>query len=400
MLRQFSWIASGRIFAAILQLVSLGLVASQTRPFEFGYLAALLGLCTVASAMLGFGITTHVTRARAADISDSSVTYALLVNSRVSAALLFALCLGISCAAVLVDPLFWLMLPLAVWIGSERNAEAWACVALADGDAHVNSISLVGRRMVTLAIQVVCMLVSVNAILAFSLGSAIGALLSALFVRTVVAEKLPGRGEDATIGGLLKVTWPYWLHSAATQVRNIDTALVVALATPAVAGMYAIASRLTSPLRILPLSLAAVLLPGLTRKKGVLDRRTIVGISGVIVIFAVIYTSLAAMAGWAVPLFFGDEYLAAVLPVQIVCVGLTFGAAASLLASVLQARGLKRQAGYISLATAVYCVAAIVIGTVTAGAVGAAIGLVSSFAAQAALMLSALGFMRRGGVDT
>ncbi|MGJ9372062.1 hypothetical protein [Nesterenkonia sp. CF4.4] len=147
------------------------------------------------------------------------------------------------------------------------------------------------------------------------------------------------------------------------------------------------------------MSLAAVLLPGLTRKNGVLDNRTILGIATVVVMFAIVYSAIAAMAGWAVPTFFGDEYAAAVLPVQIVCVGLTFGAAASLLASVMQARGLQRMAGYISLGSALYCVAAIVLGTTLGAAVGAALGLVSSFAVQAILMFGSIVFTRRNDLN-
>lgn len=387
MIRQFSWVASGRVIAAVLQMVSLGMAAAWLGPRDFGLLAAVLGVAVIPQTVLDFGISTYVTRTRAADPVSPTVKYALRINNRSSLVLATLFGAGVAAAAQFGDPVFWLMLPLAVWVGSQRNADVWAGVALADGDAHVNVISLVGRRLLTIIIQLLFFGAGASALLGFSIGSAVGAGVSAVYVRANVYPRLPRELADISLKRLLRLTWPYWLHSAATQVRNLDTALVALIASPLAAGMYAVASRLTGPLRILPLSLATVLLPGLTRTGGQITAKVRRGLFLVTALLAVFYILLAVSAAWLVPAILGEEYANAVLPVQIVCLGLVFGAIASLLASVLQARGQARSVGYISLSTAVICMVTIALGAGAWGAVGASLGLVASFALQAAMML-------------
>ena len=61
------------------------------------------------------------------------------------------------------------MLPLAIWVGAERQADTWLGVPLADGDAKVNTFNLVLRRASALGLYAAQVALSVPAVLAFSI---------------------------------------------------------------------------------------------------------------------------------------------------------------------------------------------------------------------------------------
>lgn len=387
MIRQFSWVAIGRIVAAMVQMVTLALVAVWLGPADFGVLAAVLALAVVPQTLLDLGIPTYVLKARAAREDPEMLQFALRVNGATSALLSAVSAAALLLLGTFISPLLLMMLPLAVWVGAERNVEVWMGVALADGDAQLNVTFLVGRRLFGLALMLVTFLIGVPPVLSFAIALASSSLIAVIFAQALLRPRVRVRPRGhRSIAGLVHLTAPFWVHSAATQVRNLDTALVALIADPTQAGYYAVASRLTGPLRILPTSLAAVLLPRISKANGRIDRS--LGLTVIATLFAMtmIYISIAIAAPWAVATFLGAAYLPSIVPIQIVCVGLVLGAAASLLAAILQAKGRQRFVASASVAASLVCLVAIVIGTYLAGAAGAAVGLVSSFAVQVCLM--------------
>src|SRR5699024_7449831 len=139
----------------------------------------------------------------------------------------------------------------------------------------------------------------------------------------VVAEREPLRA-------VLDLARPYWINTLAVQLRNLDAGIVGAMASPGVAGYYASASKLTSPLRMLPTSLAVVILPhaARTRRDSAKTIANLVLLSGALV--GIIYISLIFLVPWLVPIFLGSEYQPSIVPLQIVLMGLVFAAFTSL----------------------------------------------------------------------
>lgn len=378
--------AGGRILAALIQMLSLALFANWVSPGTFGIVASVTAIAVIPQNLFDFGISTYIVRHRAADPTDGTVTFALRVSGRISVLLAAVSLLALSVLGLWIDPVFASLLPLALWVGAERNAEVWMGIALADGDTKLSVVSLLGRRLGSLILLLTIQYFTSLPELAYSVSLGLTSVIAAVAGRRLLRPRLP-RSREMTLRSLVATTWPYWLHSTATQIRNVDTALVALVASPTQAGFYAVASRLTNPLRILPSSLAAVVLPGIARTQGVVNKRTAIVIAAMIGSMAVLYSLIAVLVPWVVPVLLGDVYEQANTPIQIVCFGLVFGAAASILASVLQAKGFGKAVSFSSLAASLFCVPAITVGSIYFGAAGAALGLVSSFAVQTVALL-------------
>jgi O-antigen/teichoic acid export membrane protein len=393
---QFAWVSMGRVFAALLQAVTMLFLVRALPPEQFGFFAAIFGLLAVPQVLFDLGLPTLVMRERARDRLDGSVTAALRINSWL--ALLLALCLStiFIFLALVTDSRFWFLLPLAIWAAAERSADTWLGVVLADGDARVNTVNLVVRRVVALVVfLLLSRLAPVDPIFAFSIAVAVSATGSLAFAYRYVARRLAPT-DGSTFKELVSRSYPYWINSVAAQSQNLDTAITSGIAGPLQAGFYATSARLTNPLRILPASLASVLLPVAARR----DSRNLRGLFIVVAtssgLFVVMYSLLFLAVPALVPFALGSAYLGAVVPLQITSIGLIFAAGSALLAALLQGLGRKHFVAVVSVISAAACLVGVAAGAYSWGATGAAVGLAGAYFIQCvALLVRVVLFVRR-----
>lgn len=385
MLRQFSWIAIGRVFSAALQFLTFVLLANRVEPAEFGIIAAVVGAAVVPQAFLDFGIGTYIVSTRASDHADPRVTYALKLNNRISLAFASMAVVVLLVLGILLDPIFISICPLALWAAGEKNADTWLGVAIADGDTHLNLIGLIGRRIASVLLLILGFALNLDPAFAYASAMALAAVGAACFAQVVVHRRLPPQ-PAGSFRETLQASRPFWLHSFATQLRNVDAAVVAMVGTPAQAGYYAVASRISGPLRLVPTSLASVLLPAVAKERRV-SRRTLKLVIATLVCMGVLYGLIAATAPMIIPMLMGVAYRDSVPPVQAMCIGLIFGAAASMFAAILQGLGEQKYVALCSVVSSLACIPAIIFGTLWLGATGAAIGMISSFLLQSMLFL-------------
>ena len=329
------------------------------------------------------GVATFIIRERSARPDSGDIALAMRFNWYSSLALCGLTAVTLAVVALTVSPVWWLILPLAIWIGAERNADARISIALADGDAKINVLNLVGRRLLATAVLVVLVWGGVDGILAYSVALAIAAVLSSVFANMYVRTRVSARSQS-TYGELLRKSRPFWIHSVATQSRNLDSAIVGAVAGATAAGYYTAGSRLTNPLRILPYSLASVILPEATRAHvGGGSLRTAYFLTGAMgAILTVVYLALIPFVPWLVVTVLGDDYAGAIAVIQIVLLGFPFAAGVSLVHALLQAIGRKGVVATSSTVFAVVSLLSIGIAATFWGSVGAAIALSASTVAQ------------------
>jgi O-antigen/teichoic acid export membrane protein len=396
--RQFAWLSAGRVVAALLQAVMMLLLLRSVSPAEFGFFAAAYGVITVPQVLFDAGLPSLVVRERARDRNSGLSTSALrLVN--ILAAVMAVLLTSIAVVlAVTVSTAFWLLVPLGLWGAAERSADAWLLVAVADGDSRVNVLTLVLRRIANLALFLgFTALTPIDPVLALSLSLAAAASGSWLLARWYV---LPRLAPAVVISrrDLIALSYPYWIDSVATQARNLDAAITGLVASPMQAGFYAAAARLTGPLRILPYSLATVLLPATARKTA----RTVGPVLKLVFLatlaFGLFYAVLILLLPWAVPVVLGPAYSGAVLTLQITAGALVFSAAASMLDPVLQGLGMPHFVAANSIVTTVTCLIGVSIGATYGGAAGAALGLGFSYFVQASALCVRLAVFRARAV--
>ena len=386
---QFAWASGARIAAAVLQAVLLIVAARAITPAEFGLLASVLGIATVVQTALDMGVSTFVTRERAADPGSGSIATALRFNSLTSFAMA-VLSLLTLVGLGLLQPIFFLLLPLAIWISAERTADVRLAIAFADGDVKINSINLIARRTAGILLFLALLFASVEPLLAYSVAVAVAAVGSSAFANFYVRSRVTAR-PDITYRALLRLSWPYWLHSVATQLRNLDSAITAVVAGATQAGYFSVASRLTSPLRILPTTLASVLLPHASRS----DRssmRPLAKLAGVAVLLCVlVYGVILLLVPAGLPWLLGADYIGSVPSVMIVIAGLPFAATVSLYSSLLQGAGKKHFVATVSTASSTTCLLAVGLLAWQFGAVGAATALSATFMLQAAAIV--IGFV-------
>lgn len=398
LLTQFGSVSAGRIIAALLQGVSLILIARAVTPGQFGLVSAVLGVAWVAQTVFDLGLSTFILRERTRQPESGLVPAALALNNRLS----LALCLTAAGAMAVLGATwrseFLLLAPLAIWMSAERNADAWLGVVFADGDSRVNFTNLVAKRCLALGLFVGLDLSSVTPLLAFSAAWAVSSGLSSTAARWYVRSRLPA---PAAVGvrTLVRESWPYWLHSMATQANNLDVSVAGVAGGSFQAGIFATATRLTSPLRILPTSMARAILPAASRapskgSKQQLKKYCVAMFLGMASVYAVLFFLTPVL----LPLALGDRYASATVPLQIVLVGLPFAAAASLLGALLQGAGQKRYVANVSLTISVFYLSLLAIGMSRLGAEGASVALASSYVVQSSLLLIRLLLIERHGV--
>ena len=375
--RQFAWASIARVIAAILQAILLIIAARAVSSAEFGLLASVLGVATVVQTALDMGVSTFVTRERAASPDSGSVATALRFNALTSVAMAVLAAILILCVGLL-NVSFLFLLPLAIWVSAERTADLRLAIAFADGDVQVNSLNLLARRLTSIVLLVALLSLAVEPLLAYSIAVALAAVGSAIFANAYVRKRVVTRS-DISFRKLIQLSWPYWVHSVATQLRNLDSAITAVVAGATQAGYFSVASRLTSPLRILPTSLASVLLPNAARA-GTGGIRPLERLAGIAVLMCVgFYAIVFAATPWALPLLLGEGYSGSVPAVMIVVAGLPFAATVSLYSSLLQGTGHKHFVAVVSVCSSISCLIAVAALGSAWGAIGAAAALSGTY---------------------
>lgn len=328
-----------------------------------------------------------ITQRRVADPADGQIGAALRLGRYISVATILA---GTAVIALLGahDATYWPLMLMPLWVASEKQVEAWLAVRIADGSPWLNATSLVLRRLSALVIMVLLHAVGVGAVPACLLGLSASSLIAWLAMPLIIRDIEINR--SASVGDLLRGGRNFWIHNLSTQAVNFDVFLVGLVTTPQIAGFYATASRLTTPLRMVPHSFATVLFPAAARsKKG--DNRTLARTVGLLIaLTTAMYLTLAIALPPAVPILLGQEFAPAADVVRIVCVGLIFAAATSQFRALMQGWGYLRAVSIISVTSTAISLAAVMASAAHYGAVGAAIALSVSYVAQLILQLISL----------
>jgi O-antigen/teichoic acid export membrane protein len=382
LLVQFGAASAERVASAVIQGLSLLLVARAVSPGQFGLLSGVLGAAWVGQTIFDLGLTTFIVRERATSRTNGIVATALQLYGRLSFALsLLTMCI-LLLLGIYVNSDFSLLLPLALWIGAERNADAWLSVAFADGDWRNNLANIALRRCFSLLSFITLGALGIDPLLAFSVGWAMASMGANILARRSVSVSLPEPVKIAQVT-LLRETWPYWTHSLSMQVKNLDVSVASVLGGAYAAGIFAAAARLTTPLRILPTSLARAILPAATRSsKDGIQREFVLLCTAMLMGMTFVYLVILLLVPHVLPNLLGDPYRPAIVPLQVVLGGLPFAAGSSLLGSLLQAAGSKHVVAHLSLVTTVIYFPTLILGLNISGATGAAIALALSYVVQ------------------
>ncbi|MEX5270577.1 lipopolysaccharide biosynthesis protein [Kocuria sabuli] len=395
-IKDFAWLTSGRLIAALLQAATLILVARRAGPAEFGILSAFMGAIIVVQAMVDLGLPTYITKSRAEMIGGTQAVRALRLYGFIG--LLLGVILGaVSLTfSVVAGNAWWWLLPLALAGWLERQSDVRLTIALADGDVWKNSLNLVVRRGVAILLLLLGINLQWDAIPAFGAASLLAALLSwVLSRRLVVLEEVTEPGKWSEARQIIRDSRAYWANSLGAQVRNLDVLLVGLMGNPVAAGQYGAVSRSIGPLRMVTASLSTVLLPAAVRFKGEQRRKLRWAIIAILSLMSALYILLVIFSKDIVVLLLGTAYAPASFAFQLVVIGLIFASITSVLTPLLQAEGQQAVVGRASLSFSLVSLAGVAAGTYFGGVTGAGAGLAITYAFHCMVLICVFVFSHR-----
>lgn len=382
--RQFATLLGGRFAAAGIQAVSIYLLARWSDLTDFGTLSAALGVAVTLQAIGDAGATTFIVRETAARGINRNVAYAELLSRLAMGCVVLSGIAVIAGLSLLKDRGYLALLPLAGWIALDRSSDIRSAIARGLGDVRIGTTNVVCRRLAQLALFVLAFRSGIATPWAYSLSLLAGSGL----VLAIMWRKLPRPPVVPLRRWALRHAFircrPYWIHSTASQLRNVDAAIVAGLSGSVQAAYYGVGARLMTPLRMVPATLATALLPHLVKRGGPGHKDISLGLLMAILI-AIPYLLLVALSPWAVA-HLGADFEGATLPLQIMCLGLAGSAFISIFNAILQARRQAQLVARISTLTVLLLLALVVAGTMIHGALGAAIGFMIATLAQAAMV--------------
>lgn len=370
---QFASILSARILANVLQAINVIVLARAVAPAEIGMTSAIIGFCMVLFTITDFGLSTLISKsyAREDHVMVASALRWTTITTWVFG--LGALGVGVGLSAIGLIPMAMTALILSVAI--DRCVEYRLSVPIAAESKAVPASSILLRRGVQFIVFIGFVLGGVAALWAYGLaqltGALVGYLQSTYFLRSRVVKvrtRLPWRT-------VLKNSYAFFVNSVTAQVFTLDTFLVSVFSGTHSAGLYAAASRVTSPLILIPGTLASTVLPPAARATASQARRVAVRLT--LLLPAILL--VAGPIGYFVAeplcrLLYGDEYRAAGLTLTVLFIGIPFAVLAAALGAILQAQGEEQFVAKVGVGFAVAFVSGIGVGGSLYGSVGAAVG--------------------------
>lgn len=387
---QFFSIISARLLANVLQAVNVMILARAVAPSEIGMTSAVIGFCMVLFTVTDFGLSTLVSKSFANN-DHAMVVSALRYTTMTTWVFgLFGLAVGLGLSALDVIPLSLTVLILSVAV--DRCVEYRLSVPIAANSKAIPASSILLRRgiqfvaFVAMVFSPVAALLpggGVGALWAYSLaqlfGAFVGYLQSTLFLRkmvTKVSKRVPLRD-------VFTRAFAFFVNSVTAQISTLDTFLVSMFAGVHNAGLYAAASRVTSPLILIPGTLASTVLPPAARATPQQARSIGVKLTVALPIALVVCAPVGFLiAGPLCALLYGEAYREAGHALAVLFLGIPFAILAAALGAILQAQGSEQYVAGVGVAFALCFITAIGIGGSMYGAVGAAIGGATASAAN------------------
>ncbi|WIE62086.1 lipopolysaccharide biosynthesis protein [Curtobacterium sp. MCLR17_032] len=361
-----------RGLAAVLQSVSFMLLSRAVDLRTFGVIGVVTAIAGFALLVSDLGVTATLSRARARQ-DHALVRGALQLNDVVTvvSAVLFGVAAGFAAAPGVALAI------LAVSLTVERNVETHLSVFYADGSRFVPAVSILGRRLLMLAVFWGSLQASVDGALAFAIAQLAGATFSQVLQRITLAP-LSRTASPLGLGTVFRGSWRFWASSVLNQVRILDSAIVGAFASVASAGLYAAAQKLVNPLLLLPASLSQVILPAVARDRSNV-RRITKRVCGLFLGTYVVIVPVTFFARGLLDLLFGSPYGDGASILVWAMLGFPMLALSGPLAAILQGLG---DEGFVALNGALFAVVALIAmvgGAIMFGPTGVAAGMTIAY---------------------
>jgi O-antigen/teichoic acid export membrane protein len=322
-------VAGSRVLATLAQGFMLLILTQSLGPTGFGQFASMLVICGLTSALFGFGSGTLALRLQAHENpGETAGAIALLRYPTTLLAGGLTFLIGYFLLNVASPELLSASIALGVMESSGLVVES---ILFGLGRHRRAQASLLTRRLFVLAFVVAGAFIG-DVIAWITISSAFLLLTSPMWLAGLLSR--PGN-----FLVVVRESLPYWGAVLLSKLQTADILVASLVLSPMNAGLYAAASRITSPLNILASSMMSVFAPALSGVDG--DRRLglfkesmkFLGVVGGALIV------LSPVIGWVIEKLLGTQYSGTLWPVAILCIGTGIAAMTQGLVSFMYAAG-------------------------------------------------------------
>ncbi|WP_081615837.1 oligosaccharide flippase family protein [Kocuria sp. UCD-OTCP] len=378
---QLSGIVLGRLVASVAQAVTIVLLARALSPSVFGLVIAAQAVLTALAVVLGLGFAPYIGVLRAREPGSPIVDEVFKLN-RIMSWVLTCVCVAVLVVLGFIDPVFWVLTPLGVALGFQRDAAVWNSIAVADGQVGLFSRSIAIRRVATLCIFALLLFsATIQAVLAYC--SAV--LISEWFYNVRLKRRaafVPGRVKHIQMRLILRGSKFFWLDAISGQLRLLDVAVIGVVLGPLAAGYVAVPSKVASPLMLLPSSFATLILPRVSSGCGRTVRQGVYLAMGVTSMIGVVLLVLSMYLPDLIGILLGPSYIPSVPIARIYFVGFVFLSLVYTVGAVLQGAGFQSAVGKNSAIASVVSISVLALAGYFWGLEAAIWAYVAALAAQ------------------
>jgi O-antigen/teichoic acid export membrane protein len=283
-------LVSARVAGAIMQAITMVVLARSLGASDFGTFCALLSVGLVAGSLLGFGGASQALRMLREEQADAVAATLLIARAVTAIAISGLILLGSHIIGwAVVAPL------AAVYVLTELVIELSQALLMGRALFVRAEVLIVSRRAIPLLALALVPLGWVDPLVALALGWACsmplaGAVLWGSLSRPAPLRKVLHDGRH------------FWLATAVGNLQQLDVPVLALVAPPALIGHYAAAARLTSPLTMISSSIMSYMTPQMAGSATVDGRR------------AIFYAGRRGTALYGLLLIAASPVVAAVLP--------------------------------------------------------------------------------------
>ncbi|WP_149361181.1 hypothetical protein [Lolliginicoccus suaedae] len=288
-----------RFLGALLQALAFFVIARQVGATDFGWFAQGMAAGYVGAALAGLGLANRVLTVNGHD-DPTGVAGAFLHVRTATIPIGAALAAG---GIALLGLPFSMIVMLGAAVAVLDNYVDFLQSALA-------GLTRDGRAVIVILAQRALPLAVLLAALAVEPGMIIAAFVAGTALSGVVGLVLAAASttRPATYRVVRERAMGFWFSGIASSLPQLQPAVAGVVLGPAVAGVYAVAVRVTSPLAIVPIGIQTILVPRIStadqaRVRAVTKQAYIAS-----ALYAVLLAGLALPLGWAVGRALGEGF--------------------------------------------------------------------------------------------
>lgn len=301
-MRAMSVIALSRVVAALVQFGTLALIARSFGVADFGRFAIVMSLVLVSMSFLELGLGNRALRVIADDRQAASITTILLVRIVTNTVVLVLVLAIATTLALLETPLTALVI---LYITGDLFGNLGQSILIGLRRERSAALLLLTRRLATLLVLLVGATYATGemyAYFALALTGLLGYVMTpALLRRSISRPTNPAR--------FIWTNRHYLSASLAGNLQQSDTLLLGLLASPQLAGLYGAATRLASPVNLLPSAILQSVVPPLAAETDPLEKlKKFHKVRTAMLMMSVAILATTPLVPWAFVALFGESF--------------------------------------------------------------------------------------------